>query len=174
MVIKMNKFERFTTFLTLAGLIIAVLAWLFPRSPTDNKLDIYTSSKISTVFKENQPLLNTQPYSLTTKTQERKPFEPIVTELTFDSFYQQLQYSGLDSGKIAFIRKSRRLFSQNMEFKEFLLALNTISLDSNKLEAIELLRPHINTPTGTDLEVLADQFSLSSNRHDAFNLPSKN
>lgn len=174
----MNKFEKFTTLLTLAGLIVAVLAWIFPRSPTGNQLDVYDLSKISSLFTDGKLLLENQADSLTTNYEEKsapkeKQFEPVITELTFHTFHQQLKRSGLDSGKIAFIRNSRRLLAQNMKFEEFLLALNTISLDDNKLEAVELLRAYIDGPTDHELELFGSQFSLSSNRRDAFNLLSK-
>lgn len=170
----MTKNEIKGVWLTAIGVIVAVLAWLFPEQGSHNifiELDAPRSSPppdVSPMPRGAKPeaLPDVQQLGQVRAGADR----PVVDTVSVRAFLNQLRVSGLDSGKVAYIKDAVYLLERDFQFSEALAVLQMFSLDSNKLRAMELIRRHVGEPTDEQLKKYAAEFSLASNRRKAFGL----
>jgi len=92
---------------------------------------------------------------------------PLLPELSCRELLQQLDHFPLESQKLAHISTSLQRLAVPITFADFDGILHTLTLDSCKLKAIDLLRSSIQPLGNDEINTLLHHFSLPSTKSEA-------
>ncbi len=151
------------------GILVSIAAWVFPlSSPSVTYLQF---PDMKTTITPDLPKPITTSYNnsaqISRPGETLKPLEeykPLITEISFSTFFKQIDEEVLESNKLSYIETNKHLLKNNIEFSQLNSILSGFVLGSSKLKAIHLLRGKLNPPNEEEIEVYTSQFVLSSNK----------
>jgi len=162
-----TKSEKTMLLITIIGITISTLAWLFPVGSNTIVLPRYDVSDFEKSSKVNNTTHSAQNKKLA---EEEDDYTPVITEISFSAFLRQVELSTLDTGKLDYIYENKKLLKNKLKFSELISIINTFSLSTNKLKAVKALRSQTGLPTEEELDIYTSHFYLSTNKRKALDL----
>lgn len=166
-VASVNRQEKITFGLTVCGITIGILAWVFPKQsavvhfvglekilPQPSRTEIPETDLINLIGDPGLPA--GQPIDL------RPRKEQLLSELSFNQLYSQVVLFSSDSQKLRYIENNKIRVVNQISFTELNSLLDEFSLGSNKLNVVSNLRRSLSSPSGIELERYLLHFSLDS------------
>ena len=89
--------------------------------------------------------------------------------IPFKTFHARLKDTFSDEEKVQYIQKQSDRLGQ-IKFSQFDLAVQTLTMDKNKLAAARLLKDVTETPNSSQLDSYTSQFSLDKSKQKAVDI----
>jgi hypothetical protein len=171
----MKIYKAVILIVAIIGVIVAVLAWLFPQNETSPKVTpfVIKNSELKDSLSEEKEIIESQNVdAINLENPETKTFKldipPSPRKLSVKMILTSLNRTSSDSYKITFIEENMQNMQNTITLSELNLMLDLMSADSYKTELTKLLSQKINEGyTNRDYDKFTKQFSSDSYRNEA-------